>query len=101
MGGLAGSGAARSHRSVFEQGRRTTQSIEEAKVQVLPEGQYIRHTVYGLGIVTEADSERTTIQFESHGVKKFVTSIMTAEILGEVPAKAIRPKRRKKTTRKV
>jgi hypothetical protein len=69
-------------------------------VQVLPEGQYIRHGVYGLGIVTEADAERTTIQFESHGVKKFVTSIMTAEILCEVPAKAIRPKRRKKTTKK-
>lgn len=65
-------------------------------MQVLPEGQYIKHTVYGLGIVTEADSERTTIQFESHGVKKFVTSIMNAEVLGDPPAKAIKPKRRKK-----
>jgi hypothetical protein len=65
-------------------------------VQVLPEGQYIKHTVYGLGIVTEADSDRTTIQFESHGVKKFVTSIMSAEVLGDPPAKAIKPKRRKK-----
>ena len=54
-------------------------------MQVLPEGQYIKHTTYGLGIVTEADSERTTIQFESHGAKKFVTSIMTAELLGETP----------------
>jgi hypothetical protein len=52
--------------------------------------------VYGLGIVTEADSDRTTIQFESHGVKKFVTSIMSAEVLGDPPAKAIKPKRRKK-----
>ena len=69
-------------------------------MQVLPEGQYIKHTVYGLGIVTEADSERTTIQFESHGVKKFVTSIMTAEILGDAPAKPIRPKRRKKAAAK-
>lgn len=68
-------------------------------MQILNEGQYIKHDVYGTGIVTEADSERTTIQFESHGVKKFVTSIMTAEILGEAPAKAIRPKRRKKATR--
>lgn len=65
-------------------------------MQVLPEGQYIKHTVYGLGIVTEADSDRTTIQFESHGVKKFVTSIMSAEVLGDPPAKAIKPKRRKK-----
>ena len=68
-------------------------------MQVLPEGQYIKHGVYGLGIVTDADSERTTIQFQSHGVKKFVTTLMTAEILGEAPAKAIKPKRRKKPTR--
>ena len=63
-------------------------------MQVLPEGQYIRHTMYGLGVVTEADAERTTIHFESHGAKKFVTSIMTAEILGETPSKPIKLKRR-------
>jgi transcription elongation factor GreA-like protein len=65
-------------------------------MQVLPEGQYIKHTTYGLGIVTEADSERTTIHFQSHGAKKFVTSIMTAEILGETPKKPIKVKRRSK-----
>ena len=65
-------------------------------MQVLPEGQYIKHTMYGLGIVTEADSERTVIHFESHGVKKFVTSIMTAEILGETPKKPIKLKKRSK-----
>jgi hypothetical protein len=65
-------------------------------MHVLPEGQYIKHTMYGLGIVTEADSERTTIQFESHGAKKFVTSMMTAEILGETPKKPIKLKKRGK-----
>jgi hypothetical protein len=65
-------------------------------VQVLPEGQYIKHLTYGLGIVTEADSERTVIHFESHGVKKFVTSIMSAEILGETPKKPIKLKKRAK-----
>lgn len=65
-------------------------------MQVLPEGQYIKHVTYGLGIVTEADSERTTIHFQSHGAKKFVTSIMTAEILGETPRKPIKVKRRSK-----
>jgi hypothetical protein len=65
-------------------------------MQVLPEGQYIKHITYGLGIVTEADSERTTIHFQSHGAKKFVTSIMTAEILGETPKKPIKVKRRSK-----
>jgi hypothetical protein len=64
----------------------------------LPEGQYIKHVTYGLDIVTEADSERTTIHFQSHGAKKFVTGIMTAEILGETPKKPIEIKRRSKKT---
>ena len=65
-------------------------------MQVLPEGKYIKHLTYGLGIVTEADAERTTIHFQSHGAKKFVTSMMTAEILGETPKKPIKVKRRSK-----
>jgi len=71
-------------------------------VQILSEGQYIKHSVYGVGIVTEADSERTSIQFESHGPKKFVTSIMTAEVLGETPKKPIRIRKRaaKKSARR-
>ncbi|HYB60929.1 MAG TPA: hypothetical protein VEH50_05565 [Methylomirabilota bacterium] len=63
-------------------------------MQVLPAGQYIKHGIYGLGVVTESDSDRTTIDFDAYGVKKFVTSIMTAELVGEAPAKSARPKRR-------
>jgi hypothetical protein len=66
-------------------------------VQVLPEGQYIRHELYGLGIVKESDSERTTIDFDTAGLKKFVTNLMTAEVVGEPPAGSGRPKRRRKT----
>ncbi|HUK30645.1 MAG TPA: hypothetical protein VLV89_05990 [Candidatus Acidoferrum sp.] len=65
-------------------------------MQILPEGQYIKHSVYGVGIVTEADSERTSIHFESHGPKKFVTAMMTAEIMGETPAKPIKIRKRAK-----
>jgi len=67
-------------------------------MQVLPAGQYIKHETYGLGVVTESDSERTTIDFDAYGTKKFVTSIMTAELVGEAPAKASRPKRRSRRT---
>jgi hypothetical protein len=63
-------------------------------VQVLPVGQYINHEIYGLGIVTDSDSERTTVDFDAHGLKKFVTSMMTADLVGEAPAKSSRPKRR-------
>jgi hypothetical protein len=55
-------------------------------VQTLVEGQAIKHEQYGTGVVTESNNERTTIDFDNHGVKKFVTSIWTAELIGEPPA---------------
>jgi len=65
-------------------------------VEVLPEGQYIKHEIYGFGVVTESDPERTTIDFDSHGKKKFVTSLMTAELVGDAPPRPARSRRRKK-----
>ena len=65
-------------------------------MHVLPEGQYIKHELYGFGVVTESDGERTTIDFDSHGKKKFVTSLMTAELVGEAPPRPARSRRRKK-----
>ena len=55
-------------------------------MQILSEGQSIRHEQYGIGTVTESNLERTTIDFDDHGVKKFVTSIWSAELVGEAPA---------------
>lgn len=70
-------------------------------MQVLSEGQTIRHEQYGLGTVTESNVERTTIDFDSHGVKKFVTSIWTAELVGEPPAdRPARKRGRRKVARK-
>lgn len=62
-------------------------------MQVLTEGQTVRHEQYGVGVVTESNIERTTIDFDSHGVKKFVTSIWTAELIGEPTTE--RPARRR------
>jgi len=63
-------------------------------VQVLSSGQQVRHQQYGVGIVTESDVERTAIDFDNHGRKLFVTSIMTAELIGDAPVNPARPKRR-------
>lgn len=49
------------------------------------EGQQIKHAIYGLGRVMEADEDRTTVEFDGHGVKKFVTSMMSAEVVGMAP----------------
>jgi len=67
-------------------------------VQVLSTGQQIKHDQYGLGVVTESDAERTSIDFDLHGPKKFVTSIMVVEPAEGTPPKRSRSKRKKKVT---
>jgi hypothetical protein len=70
-------------------------------VQILVEGQTIRHQQYGVGAVTESNTERTTIDFDDHGVKKFVTSMWTAELIGEPPTeKPTRRRGRRKAVKK-
>ncbi len=67
-------------------------------MQVMQEGQTIKHEMYGLGIVTASDQERTAVDFDDHGPKLFVTSIMTAELIGEAPATPPKTKRRRKAS---
>jgi len=64
-------------------------------VKALQEGAYIKHFQYGLGVVTESDSERTSIDFDLHGMKKFVTALMVVE-----PAEGTPPARRKRRRKK-
>lgn len=71
-------------------------------MQILSEGQTIRHEQYGVGIVTESNTDRTTIDFDDHGVKRFVTAIWKAELIGEAPAgRPARRRTRRKATKKV
>ena len=70
-------------------------------MQTLAEGQTIRHDQYGIGTVTESTVERTTIDFDNHGVKKFVTFIWTAELIGEPPAdRPVKRRGRRKSVKK-
>jgi len=65
-------------------------------LKALAEGLYIKHFQYGLGVVTDSNSERTSIDFDLHGLKKFVTSIMVVEPAEGTPPKRSRAKRKKK-----
>jgi hypothetical protein len=65
-------------------------------VKALTEGNYIKHFQYGFGVVTESDANRTTIDFDLHGIKKFVTSIMVVDPAEGTPPKRSRSKSRKK-----
>ncbi len=65
-------------------------------MKALAEGQYVKHFQYGCGVITESDEERTSIDFDLHGPKKFVTSLMVVE-----PAEGTPPKRRRARRKKV
>ncbi len=67
-------------------------------MKALAEGLYIKHFQYGLGVVTDSDAERTSIDFDLHGLKKFVTSMMVVEPAEGTPPRRSRSKRKKKVT---
>src|SRR5260370_9243805 len=74
--------------------RLSARAVKEDVVQVMQEGQTSKHDMYGLGIVTASDQERTAVDFDDHGPKLFVTSIMTAELIVEPPATPPKTNRR-------
>jgi len=65
-------------------------------VQTLSAGQYIKHFLYGCGVITQSDPNRTTVDFDVHGIKQFVTSLMVVEPAEGVPPKRPRTRRIKK-----
>jgi len=67
-------------------------------MQTLPQGQYIKHFQYGLGVVTQSNAERTSIDFHLHGPKKFATRLMTVELTDEAPPPEPRPAKRRRTS---
>lgn len=67
-------------------------------MNVLREGQCVKHALFGIGVATGSNEERTTIDFYEHGRKLFVTHLLEAELVAEAPprpggAKA-RPRRK-------
>ncbi len=65
-------------------------------MKALEQGAYIKHFQYGLGVVTESNSDRTCIDFDLHGMKKFVTSIMVVDAAEGIPPKRRRTNKTKK-----
>jgi hypothetical protein len=64
----------------------------------LAAGQYLQHARFGIGVATQSDESRTTIDFYEHGIKKFVTGMLEVQLMNDAPP---RPKAEKaKGTRK-
>jgi hypothetical protein len=59
--------------------------------------QRVHHEKYGLGVVSEADSEYTVIEFDEHGRKKFVTRLVTLSSSEEPPPRKRRARAKAKT----
>jgi hypothetical protein len=47
--------------------------------------QRVHHDKYGLGVVSESDSEYTVVEFDEHGRKKFVTRLVSLQFSEEPP----------------
>lgn len=41
-------------------------------------GQWLRHERFGIGVTMHSSETRTTIQFDDHGTKTFVTEMLEA-----------------------
>lgn len=65
----------------------------------MPVSSRINHQKYGLGVISEVDPQYTTIEFDNHGKKKFVTDIVSFESSDEPPPKRRRGGRKKATTK--
>jgi len=61
-------------------------------MKVIPEGQYVKHYRYGMGVVTESDNRQTSIDFDLHGLKRFVTTLMVVELSDLTPPPRVRAK---------
>jgi hypothetical protein len=54
-------------------------------MKVMPQGQCLQHSVYGIGIATASDAHKTTIDFYEHGPKTFITEMLEAVVVAEAP----------------
>ena len=69
-------------------------------MNAVPEGRYVKHYRYGMGIVTQSDADLTSIDFDLHGLKKFVTSLLVVELTTLRPPKHLRAGRKQEASAK-
>ena len=71
---------------------RQSKVLKEKVVNALPKGQYVKHYRYGFGLVIDSSDAETSIAFETHGSKNFVTSLMLVELSDLTPPARFRSK---------
>src|ERR1051325_6815030 len=77
---------AESQTAAQDQGKADYKCNRKGDKMTFKAGQYIRHAKYGNGTIVERTEDRTTVDFDTAGVKKFVTSLAAFEVAeGEAP----------------
>jgi hypothetical protein len=61
-------------------------------MNAISEGQYVKHYRYGMGVVTESDERQTSIDFDVHGLKRFVTTLLVVKLSDLTPPPRVRAK---------
>ena len=61
-------------------------------MNAIGEGQYFKHYRYGMGVVTESDHRETSIDFDAHGLKRLVTTLLVVELSDLTPPPRVRAK---------
>jgi|APDOM4702015191_1054821.scaffolds.fasta_scaffold290762_2 hypothetical protein len=51
----------------------------------LATGQCLQHARFGIGVATQSNESRTTIDFYEHGVKTFITEMLEVELMPVTP----------------
>jgi hypothetical protein len=70
-------------------------------MRLFAKGNRVTHEQYGPGTITSTDEQYTVIEFDEHGRKMFITTMVSLEPTGEpAPAKPARAKRARKTATK-
>ena len=60
------------------------------------EGQWLSHERFGIGVATRTTETRTTIEFDEHGTKTFVTDMLQATPIAAPDRPVAAPTRRRK-----
>lgn len=69
-------------------------------MRLFSKGHRVTQPQYGAGTITSMDEQYTVVEFDQHGQRRFITTMVTLETTSEpAPARA-REKRAKGTSRK-
>jgi len=55
--------------------------VANGRPSALEEGQRVSHAVYGVGVTTSSNDNKTVVRFDQDGPKTFVTSMLKVEVL--------------------